>query len=290
MITTLLSALSLAALRPVVGSFSWFQLLPGFGDGSVAHTLGIHVDGGHDPSYTIPTAWAVVAFILLFAAVARMGLEAAKKIEGPDKYVPEAGLSPRNLFEIVVEWLLGLMESTIGTRKEALAFFPLVGTIFVYVLINNLSGFIPGVLPATEDMSHNFALAASVFVVFNYAGLSRQGFGYIKHLAGPIAAIAPIFFTLEAFSLAVRPVSLTFRLGVNIAVDHLLASIVRGLGAEFAGFIGGALLPVPLLFLGLLVCVVQAFVFALLTTIYISLSVAHDEHHEHGDGHAHAHH
>jgi F-type H+-transporting ATPase subunit a len=177
----------------------------------------------------------------------------------------------------VIEWLFGLMESTIGNRKDAEAFFPLVGTIFVYVLVSNLVGFIPGVIPATEDMSHNLALAGVVFLVFNYAGLSRNGFGYIKHLAGPVAAIAPVFFLLESFSLS-----------VNIFVDHLLAGIVRGLGSEFLGFLGGAILPVPLFFLGLLVCVVQAFVFALLTTIYISLSVAHDDH-GHGDDHDHAH-
>ena len=81
--------------------------------------------------------------------------------------------------------------------------------------------------------------------------------------------------------------SLTVRLGVNIAVDHLLQTIARTLGDTFLGVFGAATLPVPLYFLGLLVCVVQAFVFALLTTIYISLSVAHGDGH---DDHAHAHH
>lgn len=289
MISSLLASLATRGLGAVVGNFSWFQLIPGFDDGSVAHALGIHVGAdGHDPSFFIPTAWAVVGVILLLAVFARMGLERAKARGGADAFVPESGLSPRNVFEVVIEWLFGLMESTIGNRKDAEAFFPLVGTIFVYVLISNLVGFIPGVIPATEDMSHNLALAGVVFLVFNYAGLSRNGFGYIKHLAGPVAAIAPVFFLLESFSLLVRPISLTFRLSVNIFVDHLLAGIVRGLGSEFLGFLGGAILPVPLFFLGLLVCVVQAFVFALLTTIYISLSVAHDDH-GHGDDHDHAH-
>jgi len=290
MISSLLASLATRGLGAVVGSFSWFQLLPGFGDGSVAHALGIHIGADdHDPSFTIPTAWAVVALILVLALFARMGLERAKASGGMEAMVPESGLSARNLFEVVIEWLFGLMETTIGNRKEALAFFPLVGTIFVYVLVSNLVGFIPGVLPATEDISHNLALALTVFLVFNYAGLSRNGFGYIKHLAGPVAAIAPVFFLLESFSLLVRPISLTFRLSVNIFVDHLLAGIVRGLGSEFLGFLGGAILPVPLFFLGLLVCVVQAFVFALLTTIYISLSVAHDDHGHGHDGHDHDH-
>jgi F-type H+-transporting ATPase subunit a len=97
---------------------------------------------------------------------------------------------------------------------------------------------------------------------------------------GPILILSPAFLILETISLLVRPVSLTVRLGVNISVDHLLQGIARTLGDTFLGVVGAATLPVPLYFLGLLVCVVQAFVFALLTTIYVSLSVAHaDEHH-----------
>ncbi len=276
--------------------FSWFQNLPGFGLGhaSVGQALGL---ADPDSAYFIATAWGMVVVILLLAVFARMGLSKAIAA-GNDGLIPESGLSIRTMFEVIIEWLHGLMTTTIGSKKEANAFFPIVGTIFIYVLFSNLAGFIPGVLPVTENMSSNFALGLFVFLVFNYAGLSRAGMGYLKHLAGPVAAIAPIFFLLEAFSLLVRPVSLAFRLTVNITVDHLLAGIGRTLGnagvdpsnlhslAEAgAGLLGGSLVPVPLMFLGLLVCVVQAFVFALLTTMYIGLAAEHHE--EHGDGHAH---
>lgn len=303
MIGTLLRPLLAQFSGAVVGEahhFSWFQKVPGFDleHASVGHALGLK-----DPqaAYYIATSWGVVFVMLALAGVARMGLERAKA-KGEAGLVPDNGLGLRNLVEVLIEWLYGLMTQTIGSAKEARAFFPLVGCIFFYVLVANLSGFVPGVLPVTENMSSNFALSAAVFLVFNYAGLARNGFGYLKHLAGPVAAIAPIFFVLESFSLLVRPVSLAFRLTVNITVDHLLASIARTLGnagvdpSNFhdlsaigvGGIIGGGLVPVPLMFLGLLVCVVQAFVFALLTTIYISLSV---EHHDegHGDGHP-AHH
>ncbi len=257
--------------------FSWYQLLPGFGDGGEAgHALGLH--DAHE-AFLVPTAWAIVVLLLGFAFVARMGIQRALAKGGTAAYVPDAGLTVRNTFEIVIEWLYDLVAGMVG-KTEAKAFFPLVGTLFFYVLISNLSGFIPGFLPATENFSHNLALALCVFVVFNYAGLSRQGFGYIKHLAGPVALLAPAFLVLETVSLLIRPISLTVRLSVNIFVDHLLQTIVRGLGDSFLGFLGAAILPIPIYFLGLLVCVVQAFVFALLTTIYISLSVAHaDEHH-----------
>lgn len=299
MIGAMLGALLSRGMDAVVSGgehhFSWFQLLPGFhlGGSAVGKALGLH---DPDAAFFIATSWAMVLILLGLALVARMGLEQAKA-RGVDGLVPDSGLGIRNMTEVVIEWLYGLMTSTIGSAKEARAFFPLVGGIFFFVLVSNLFGFVPGVLPVTENMSSNFALAAVVFVVFNYAGLSRAGVGYLKHLAGPVAAIAPVFFVLEAFSLLVRPVSLAFRLTVNITVDHLLAGIARTLGnagvdpqtlhgldaVGVGGLIGGSLVPVPLMFLGLLVCVVQAFVFALLTTIYIALSV---EHHDSHEGHA----
>lgn len=258
-------------------TFSWYQLLPGFGEGGeVGHFLGLH--DSHE-AFLLPTVWGLVVFILALAYVARLGVQRALAKGGTAAFVPDTGLTVRNTFEIIVEWLYDLVAGMVG-KTEAKAFFPLIGTLFFYVLFSNLSGFVPGFLPPTENFSHNLALALCVFVVFNYAGLSRQGIGYIKHLAGPIALLAPAFLVLETISLLVRPISLTVRLSVNIFVDHLLQTIVRGLGDSFLGFLGAAVLPVPVYFLGLLVAVVQAFVFALLTTIYISLSVAHaDEHH-----------
>ncbi|MDP2317699.1 MAG: F0F1 ATP synthase subunit A [Pseudomonadota bacterium] len=259
-------------------SFSWYQLIPGFGQGGeVGHALGLH--DAHE-AFLIPTVWGIVALLLGLAFVARLGVQRALAKGGTAAYVPDAGLTVRNVFEIIVEWLYDLVAGMVG-KTEAKAFLPLIATLFLYVLFSNLSGFIPGVLPATENFSHNLALALCVFVVFNYAGLSRQGFGYIKHLAGPVALLAPAFLLLETISLLIRPISLTVRLSVNIFVDHLLQTIVRGLGDSFLGFLGAAVLPVPIYFLGLLVCVVQAFVFALLTTIYISLSVAHSDEHHH---------
>jgi F-type H+-transporting ATPase subunit a len=258
-------------------TFSWYQLVPGFEDGGAVGTaLGLH--DGHG-AFVILTAWGIVAALLGLALVARGQLNAAIARGGTAAFVPDGTLTVRNFFELVCEWQYDLIRGMVGDH-EAKAFFPLIGTIFFYVLFSNVSGFIPGHLPPTENFSHNLALALCVFVVFNYAGFSRQGFGYVKHLMGPIALLAPAFLVLETISLLIRPISLTVRLGVNIFVDHLLQSIFRGLGDTFFGVLGAAVVPVPLYFLGLLVCVVQAFVFALLTTIYVNLSVAHgDEHH-----------
>lgn len=274
---SLLGLYAAAASGAHASSFSWYQLVPGFEDGgSIGTQLGLH--DGHG-AFVILTAWGLVALLLGFAFVARVQLQSAVAKGGSAAYVPDAGPSVRNVFEIICEWQYDLIKGMMSVH-DAKAFFPLIATLFFYVLFANVSGFFPGHLPPTENFSHNLAIALCVFVVFNYAGFTRQGFGYIKHLMGPIALLAPAFLVLETISLLIRPVSLTVRLGVNIAVDHLLQGIARTLGDSFLGVVGAATLPVPLYFLGLLVCVVQAFVFALLTTIYISLSVAHaDEHH-----------
>lgn len=274
---TLLTALLIGSSPAQAAGFSWFQLLPGMhGEHGLGASLGLH-----DPheAFVIPTAWFVVALLFVGAFVARAGLERARARPESERYLPDAGLTPRNVFEMITGFVWQMMESNMGA-KEAKAFFPLVAGLFVYILLANLGGFFPGFLPPTDNFSSNFAMAMTVFVVFNYAGFARNGFGYVKHLMGPVAWLAPAFLILETISLFIRPLSLTIRLTVNIFVDHMLQGISRGLG-DLAGFVGASIVPVPLYFLGLLVCVIQAFIFALLTTIYISQSVAHtDEHHD----------
>ncbi len=280
MISALLAKFAVAGMGAMISSFSWFQLLPGFGYHASAGTaLGLR-DAAD--AFFIPTTWAVVLALLGLAGLARIGLTRALARGGMAAFVPDTGLTVRNGFEVVIEWLFTLASTLLG-KKEATAFFPLIATLFIYVLAANLSGFIPGIIPATENFSHNFALATCVFLVFNYAGLARDAGGYLKHLAGPVLFLAPMFFVLETVSLFIRPMSLSIRLTVNIFVDHLLSAVARGLGGDLLGIVGGMVLPVPLYFLGLLVCVVQAFVFALLTMIYISLSVPHAA--EHGPAH-----
>lgn len=282
LVETVLRSAALQFARGSMSDFSWFQFLPGM---TGEHNLGeqLHLATPRDVMF-IPTTWAIVGFILLLAGFARMSLQSAMSRPGTDKYLPDAGLSLRNFFEMIIEFIADLMKANLGER-EMRAFFPLVGGLFVYILFANFSGFIPGLRPPTDNLSSNFAMAITVFLVFNYAGLSRNGFGYIKHLGGPVIWLAPVFFVLESVSLLIRPLSLSMRLTVNIFVDHLLQAIARGLGTDLLGVVGAIVLPVPLYFLGLLVCSVQAFVFALLTIIYISQSVAHEEGHGHEAAH-----
>lgn len=257
--------------------FSWFQLIPGFDhESSVGKSMGLHEVG--DAAF-IPTAWAMVLVVLGFAGLARMGLESAKARQGTDKYLPDSGLSFRNIGEVLTEGLYNMVHGVLG-EKETKNFFPLIASFFTYIFFSNIVSFIPGFGPITGNFSSNLALGLVSFLAFNYAGFSRDPVNYLKHLAGPIAVLMPVFFALETLSLCIRPLSLTFRLTVNIFVDHLLQMIARQIGSGFLGVVGEVLAPVPLYFLGLLVCFMQAFVFALLSTIYVSMSVPHGEHHD----------
>jgi len=261
-------------------SFSWFQLIPGFGhDSSVGKSL--HLANPGDAKY-IPAAWAMTVLIIGFAVLVRMGLEKAKARPGTEKYLPDSYITMRNLGEILTEGLYNMVRGLLGD-KETKNFFPLIASFFTYIFFSNLMGFIPGFLPVTGNFSSNFALGLLSFLVFNYAGLSRDPIGYFKHLAGPMLALMPVLFVLETFSLFIRPISLTFRLTVNIFVDELLKEIAREMGHGLFGILGQLLIPIPLYFLGLLVCFIQAFIFALLSNIYVSMALPHAEHH--GDTH-----
>ncbi|MFH1467948.1 MAG: F0F1 ATP synthase subunit A [Pseudomonadota bacterium] len=247
------------------GGFSWYHLLPGVADDSLIPGM-----LQRNETWAIPAAWAACGVIILLAWFARRGLDRARARGGVEALVPDSTLTPRNALEIVVEALYELAESTLGP-KDAKIFFPFLGSIFVYVLISNLMGLIPGFLPHTSCVSSNLALAVVVFLTFNGVGLVRNGFGYIKHLGGPIIYLAWFFFPIETVGLFVRPLSLTLRLAGNMFGDHTVFGIMSDLVPP--------LLPAILLALGMFVSFIQALVFMLLTTVYISLAAAHDEGH-----------
>ena len=178
------------------------------------------------------------------------------------------------------------MKDMMGADR-AKRYFGLVGTCAVFIFFSNIMGLIPGFLPPTSTWNITAGCALVVFIVFNYYGFKENGMGYLRHLAGPWIhpAAIPInilIFCIEVLSTCIRPMTLSIRLMVNMAVDHMLLGLFMGLVMIFV--------PVPLMVLGTLVALVQTLVFCLLTAIYISLATEHDESHaDHGDEHAHAH-
>ncbi|HRH42796.1 MAG TPA: F0F1 ATP synthase subunit A [Pyrinomonadaceae bacterium] len=173
---------------------------------------------------------------------------------------------------------------------HGMKYFPVVATFAILILISNLMGFFPLFMAPTASTSVTFALGISSFVYYNYVGIRENGIvAHLSHLAGPIWWMAWFIFPLELISNFIRPLSLSIRLFGNIFADEQVAATVSGLGHALGlpDWTTQLLLPLPLMALGLLVCLVQTFVFTLLSMIYLS-EVSHGDHgHDHDEEHAH---
>lgn len=210
-------------------------------------------------------------FVLLLLALASLVVR-KKLLRLEQSLVPDQGVTLTNIFELLVENILSLMEGIIG--KAARDHVPLVASLFVFIFVNNLIGLIPGFLPPTSNINTNLAVAACVFIYFNYMGIKEHGLvNYLKHFAGPVWWLAPLIMAIELFGTAIRPVTLSLRLFCNINADHLVLSIFSNLSP--------IIVPVVFMILGIFIAFVQAFVFTLLSVIYIALATAHEEEHEH---------
>jgi F-type H+-transporting ATPase subunit a len=220
----------------------------------------------------------------------------------------------QNFFELVVEFLYGQVESIVGA-KIAPRVFPLLATIFIYILVSNWFGLLPGVgtigwgegtgfmsvkevhdpllRAPTADLNMTFGLSVSMFLVWLYITIKEVGvWGFIVHtfgakggLKGIMGAMVALVFlfvgVIEVFSIIFRPVTLSFRLFGNVLAGENVLHTMSGMG----GFIGSVLAPFPFYFMELLVGLLQAIVFTLLSAVYIQLSTTHDDH-----GHEEAHH
>jgi F-type H+-transporting ATPase subunit a len=254
--------------------FTWFNLLPE----ALQHAIGDH------------TFFAAIAAVLLivFAIRARGALARAQ-----DPTVPAAELGARNIAELLVQLIVSQSDAIIG--KAGRKYVPFYGTFFFFILLSNLMGLVPGFAPPTANLNTTLGLALVSFIGYNVIGIREQGVSYFKHFIGPMTnlpgesimaklAFIPLlllsalfFFILELFSHGFRPVSLSLRLFGNMMGDHEV------IGA----FIGLTKLVVPVAFyvMGTLVSVIQAFVFTLLSMIYVALAIS--GHHEEDDHQAH---
>lgn len=175
----------------------------------------------------------------------------------------------QNFVELVTEAMLKLVEENIG-HHWGKTLFPLICTIFMFILLCNLMGLIPGFTAATANVNTNAAMAVPVFLATHYYGIRVNGIKYVNHFLGPIRSIAALplmilMFIVEFIGHIARPLTLTVRLFGNMTAKHILLLVL----AILAPWI----IPSLILALGLLVSVVQALVFALLSTLYLAGAV-----------------
>lgn len=225
--------------------------------------------------------------ILVTAIIIVFSLLAARNLRGreAEHIVPPSRATVAGLADFLMEALYNMVKGTLGASTSK--YFPFIGTLFLFILVSNLFGMLPYSGAPTNSLSTNLALGLCSFIFFNAVGIKNMGLkNYIAHFKmgldfGPgamgivIGFVGLLVFGLEVFSSLLRPITLSARLGLNINVDHLILHTFQNLVAW--------IVPVPLMLLGLVVCTIQAFVFATLTAVYIQLAEEHHDHaHEHG--------
>jgi F-type H+-transporting ATPase subunit a len=175
----------------------------------------------------------------------------------------------QNFIEMIVEAIYNLVDENIGHHFTK-TFFPFICTIFIYILLCNFMGLIPGFTSATANVNTNAAMAIPVFLATHWYGIKVHGPKYLNHFLGPIRSIAALplmilMFFVEFIGHLARPVTLTVRLFGNMTGKHIILIVL--------GIISPWIVPTAILGLGVLVSVVQAFVFALLSTLYLAGAV-----------------
>lgn len=175
----------------------------------------------------------------------------------------------QNVMEVFAEFFLSTANSNIGHHYGE-KFYPLLGTIFLYILVSNIFGLIPGFESPTSNINMTASMALPVFLIYQFYGFKVHGASYIKHFLGPIRSVAAIpfmifMFFLELIGHFVRPVTLSVRLFGNMVAKHILLLVL--------GILAPAIIPVAILGLGTLISFIQAYVFMLLTTLYLAGAV-----------------
>ena len=250
---------------------SWFTLLLAHVRDTLSHNaavLGHTVLTGEAPTWMsfepLIVSLFVAVILIVLGAITRTSLADADKA-----VIPEERLTIRTFMEAFLGYFYDLAKSVMDADR-AKKYFPLIGTAALFVFFANLMALLPGAPVATSNLNITMGCAAVVFILFNVYGLKEQGWGYVKHLAGPAWYLIPLVFPIEVISLCVRPITLAVRLMLNMAVDHLILGIFLALV--------GLLVPLPVMILGVLIILIQTLVFTLLTCIYLGLATEHEAH------------
>ncbi len=220
----------------------------------------------------------VIGFALIALILVLMGVAIRRSLGDIDKsLIPEGRLTVQNFFEAMAEGTINTMLQVMG-RKEALYFLPLIGACALVILFSNLMGLIPGFPAPTGVLNTTLAMAMVIFITTHIYGVREHGFiKYFGHWCGPIHSWRPdilvlmiLMFCIELVSHLARPASLSVRLAGNMFAGH------KVLGTFIA--LAPLVVPVPILVLKVLVCIVQTAVFCILSTVYIGMAIAHEEH------------
>ena len=231
----------------------------------------------------------VVMMLLAALILAVLSIAAARK----RSIVPKGFY---NFMELLVEFIRGIAQANIG-KKDGDRFMPYLTTAFFFVLFMNLLGLVPFMATATANISVTVALALFTFFITQYAAIKAMGIkGYLAHMTGGVppslAWLWPIMIPVEFLGLFTKPFALTVRLFANMVAGHFVILALLGLifAVSFWVFPVSVALALGIFMLELFVAFVQAYIFTMLSALFIGAGLAHhghDEHHDDDHGHAH---
>ncbi|PRM88063.1 F0F1 ATP synthase subunit A [Aliarcobacter cryaerophilus] len=215
--------------------------------------------GGHGQEWIILSHFVLVIGIIFL--VSRM---ATKKMQ----LVPTGS---QNVMEAFVGGIVSVGTDSMG-EKNSRIYMPLIGSLALVIFISNMMGVIPGFEAPTSNINFTASLAIIVFVYYNYLGIKKNGFiNYFKHFMGPLPILAPLMFPIEIISHLSRIISLSFRLFGSVRGDDMFLMVLLMLVPW--------ILPLPGFFLLAVMGVLQAFIFSILTYVYIAGSIMMEEEH-----------
>ncbi len=212
----------------------------------------------------------VVTFVIVLLALSFLGFFYRKKLQKWNNLAPSPKLGILSSFDFLSNYIFNLAKSVMG-EDLAIRHFPYVFYVFLLILFCNLLGAVPGFFPPTANLNTTLAFGLLTFLYYNIYGIIRQGpIKYAKHFFGPVAYLSFLILPIELVSHVVRPIALALRLRGNISGDHLVLEIFSNMVPY--------IVPVIFLGLGIFVAFIQAFVFSLLTMVYISMASHSEEH------------
>ena len=227
----------------------------------LAFLLGLAGIEVKNPEHLIPD-YIVMCLIVAAVLILFFGLASRRLNIVPSKL--------QGILELIIQTFENLLVEIIGERGKK--YLPLIATIGLFILVCNLLGLVPGFMSPTSKLNVTLGCALVVFFYYHWQGIKTQGlFKYLKHFTGPIPLLAPLLLPIELISHFSRPVSLSVRLFGNIFAEELLIIVI----ASIIPF----LVPLPFMAIAIFTATIQAFVFVLLSCIYIGGAVADEEEH-----------
>jgi F-type H+-transporting ATPase subunit a len=247
----------------------WINALLGPLVAAALRPLGFEFAPGTD---VIPNYLVIIILIVVALSVLSFLLRSRLSVDNPSGF--------QIVIEELVGGLAGMLDENVGPKGRR--YLSLVGTVGLFILLCNLIGLVPGFMAPTSNINVPLGCAITVFVFYQIQGFKEQGIvGYLKHFCAPPGApfwIAPVYLPIEIISHFSRVLSLSVRLFGNIFGEELVILILFTVMPFLA--------PLPMMFLGIITGGLQAFIFVMLTMIYLSGAVA-VEHADEGHGEAH---